>query len=96
MPGQRRSKDEWEQLLTEFNAVSENAADFCRARGISSSNFYKRRTSRATGSRPAFVAARRAAPPVSSVAVQINDVVIRCDTQTQVSWVSDLVTALRG
>ena len=96
MSGKRRSSDEWQRLLTEFEAGDESPAEFCRGRGISSSNFYKRRTAHTAVSSSAFVAARRAAPSAASVTVQVNEVVIRCDTQTPVAWVSDLVAALRG
>ncbi len=95
MAGQRRTKDEWHQLITEFESGNESAAIFCQSRGISTSNFYKQRTMRAAGSTSAFVTARRAAPSASLVAVQVDEVMIRCDTQTPVAWVSDLVAALR-
>lgn len=93
MSGKRRSSDEWRQLIADFESGAESASTFCRDRGISTSNFYKRRTTHAGGSPSAFVAARRAAPP-ASVTVQVNDVVIRCDTQTAVTWVAELVAVL--
>ena len=96
MVSKRRSNEEWQQLIAEFEAGSESGKAFCLRYGLSSSNFYKQR-SRYVGESPSsFVAARRVAPSTSLVAVQINDVVIRCDTQTPVAWVCDLVAALRG
>ncbi|MFK7976996.1 MAG: hypothetical protein AB8C02_12720 [Halioglobus sp.] len=100
MTGQRRSSNEWQQLLAEFDAGTETAATFCRSRGINSSNFYKRRMTRTRASSSAFVVARRAAPPSlqtsAPISVQINDVTIRCDSQVPVAWVSELAIALRG
>ena len=96
MAGKRRTKVEWEQLIAEFERGDENIKAFCLRHSLTPSNFYKRRSTRANASASAFVAARRAAPSASSVAVQIDEIVIRCDTQTPVTWVSALVTALRG
>ena len=100
MSGERRSSKEWQQLLTEFDAGTESAAEFCRSRGINNSNFYKRRMTRTRASSSAFAVARRVAPPShqtsAPISVQINDVTIRCDSQTPVAWVSDLVAAVRG
>lgn len=99
MSGPRRSSKEWQQLLAEFDAGTESAAEFCSSRGISSSNFYKRRSAR-TRTSSAFAVARRAAPasvqPLAPISVQINNVTIRCDSQTPVAWVRELATALRG
>lgn len=96
MPGKRRSSEEWQQLIAEFESGTENTTAFCSSRGISTSNFYKRRTARAGMLRSTFVVARRAAPPAAPVSVQFNDVTIRCDVQTPVAWVCDLVATLRG
>lgn len=96
MSGQRRTSEEWQTLFAEFETGNESAATFCQAHGISSSNFYKRRSQHLERSSSAFVTARRAAPAVSPVTIQINDAIIRCDTRTPVNWVSDLVAALRG
>jgi len=63
MQGQRRSSAEWEQLLSEFDAGSESAAEFCKRKDLKSSNFYKRLTARIAAS--SFAVARRAAPPAS-------------------------------
>lgn len=95
MAGQRRTKNEWKQLITEFEAGSEDATTFCCNRGISTSNFYKRRTGRSYNSSSTFVSARRVAPSVCALSVQVGEVVVRCDTQTPVGWVAELVTALR-
>lgn len=98
MPGQRRSSEEWEELLSEFDAGTETAAEFCRRKELKSSNFYKQRAARVGDSSPAFVVARRAAPsaPLSAapITVQVNDVIIRCDSQASVAWVSELVATL--
>ncbi len=96
MSGKRRWRDEWQQLLAEFDVGTESAAELCRRRSITSSNFYKRRAARNQASSSAFVLTRRAAPPSALSSGQINEVTIRCDTQTPVAWVSGLVTALHG
>jgi len=96
MAGKRRTQAEWQQLIAEFEAGNESATTFCRSRGISTSSFYKRRTGRAYNSPSAFVAARRAAPSVCALTVQVGEVVIRCDMQTSVTWIADLVAALRA
>lgn len=96
MAGRRRSSEEWQHLIDEFESGSESSKAFCLRHGLSPSSFYKRRSTRVSASPSAFVAARRAAPSVTPVTVQINDIVIRCDTQTPVAWVGDLVAALRG
>ena len=85
MSGQRRTSEEWQTLFAEFEAGSDNAATFCRARGISSSNFYKRRSQHLERSSSVFVTARRAAPAASPVTIQINDTIVRCDAQTPVN-----------
>lgn len=96
MAGQRRTSEEWQRLIDEFEAGSESSKAFCLRHSLSPSNFYKRRSTRVSASSSAFVPARRAEPPAALVNVQVNDVVIRCDTQTPVGWVSDLIAALRG
>lgn len=96
MASSSRSRDEWHEFITEFEAGSESVKTFCLRHGLSLSNFYKRRSTRVSASTSAFVAARRSAPPAAPVTVQINEVVIRCDTQTPVGWMSDLVVTLRG
>ena len=95
MAGKRRTKDEWQQLIAEFDASSDSPTTFLRSRGISTSNFYKQRTGRVYSAPSAFVAARRAAPSACVLTVQVGEVVIRCDTHTPVAWVADLVAALR-
>ena len=96
MAGQRRSSEEWQLLIDEFEASAESGKAFCLRHGLSPSNFYKRRSTYVGASPSAFVATRRATPSACPVTVQVNDVVIRCDTQTPVAWVSDLVATLRG
>ena len=96
MARQRRSSDEWQRLIEEFEAGSESSRAFCLRHSISPSNFYKRRSTRMNAPTPSFVEARRAAPPSCPVTVQVGDVAIRCDAQTPVVWVSALVAALRG
>jgi len=71
MAGKRRTKDEWQQLIAEFEAGDESPTIFCRSRGISMSNF-------------------------CALTVQVGETVIRCDTQTPVTWVAELVAALRA
>ena len=95
MARKRRSSAEWLQLLNEFEAGDESSKAFCLRHGISTSNFYKRRSTRVSAARPAFVAAQRAAPTSCPVTVQVGEVAIRCDTQTSITWVADLVTSLR-
>ena len=96
----RRTSDEWQELMTQFEASGESASVFCRSRGIGTSSFYKQRGSHASAS-PAFVVAQRVAPgptqgpTASQISVQISDVVIRCDAQTSVTWVSQLIEAVR-
>ena len=96
----RRTSEEWRELITQFETSGESATAFCRSRGISTSNFYKQRGRRASAS-SVFVVARRVAPAAtqgptaSQISVQISDVVIRCDAQTSVAWVSQLVEAVR-
>lgn len=92
----RRSNEEWQQLIAEFEAGSESGKAFCLRHALSSSNFYKQRSRYVSASPSSFVSARRVAPSTSLVTVQVNDIVIRCDMQTPVTWVCDLVAALRG
>jgi len=95
MARQRRTSEEWERLIAEYDAGDETIKAFCLRHALAPSNFYKRRQAR-TGALPsAFAKARRAAPPVSSVVIQVNEVTLRCDTQTSVAWVTELVDALR-
>lgn len=95
MAGKRRSSDEWDQLFDEFEAGDESGKAFCLRQGISTSNFHKRRSERVSASPSVFVAARRAAPSTCSVTLQVGEVAIHCDTQAPVTWLSDLVAALR-
>jgi len=96
MAGKRRTKDEWQQLIAEFEAGDESPTIFCRNRGISTSNFYKRRSGRVYSVPSSFVAAQRTAPSACVLTVQVGETVIRCDTQTPVTWVAELVAALRA
>ena len=95
MARQRRTSEEWERLIAEYENGDESIKAFCLRHAMTPSNFYKRRSARTDVPSAAFVKARRAAPPASAVAVQVNDVTIRCDTQTSVAWVNELVDALR-
>ena len=95
MLSKRRTSEDWERLITEYDAGNETIKTFCLRHELTPSNFYKRRQARTDAASSAFTKARRVAPPFSSVAVQVNDVTIRCDTQTSVAWVSELVNTLR-
>ena len=95
MARQRRTSEEWERLIAEYDAGDETIKAFCLRHALTPSNFYKRRQARSDVLPSAFAKARRATPPVSSVAVQVNEVTIRCDTQASVAWVTQLIDALR-
>jgi len=95
MPRQRRTSEEWERLIAEYEDGDESIKAFCLRHAMTPSHFYKRRNARTDVPSSAFAKARRAAPPASAVAVQVNEVTIRCDTQTSVAWVTELVDALR-
>lgn len=95
MLSKRRTSEDWERLIAEYDAGNETIKAFCLRHALTPSNFYKRRQAHTDAPSSAFAKARRAAPPVSSVAVQVNEVTIRCDTQTSVAWVTELVDALR-
>ena len=95
MARQRRTSEEWERLIAEYDASNETIKAFCLRHALAPSNFYKRRLARTGAPSSAFAKARRAAPPVSSVVIQVNEVTLSCDTQTSVAWVTELVDALR-
>ncbi len=50
MAGKRRTKVEWEQLIAEFERGDENIKAFCLRHSLTPSNFYKRRSTRASAS----------------------------------------------
>lgn len=95
MRGQRRTSAQWQQLLGEFEASGQTAKAFCKTRGISPSNFFKRRSAIKARNGSAFVATR-VNPGSSAITLQVEEVSIRCGVETSPVWLAQLVTALRA
>lgn len=91
----RRSESDWQKLITEFDSGSLTMAAFCTERNLNPGYFSKVRSRlRKTGAND-FVPIRVAAVK-SAVSIQVNDIVIRCESGTPAAWLRDLINALRG
>jgi len=91
----RRTGAQWQQLFAEFEASGETATSFCGTRGLSAGYFMKRRRQL----RPQGALASEFVPVRMShggrVVIQIGDVSIRSEAGVPVSWLRDLIVALR-
>jgi len=90
MSSKRRSRQEWRDLIARWQSSGVSATAFCAEHDINLAGFYKKRRELSTGSQFVPVRVRE-----QGVVVQVGEVGIRCSTATPVSWIADLVAALR-
>lgn len=90
----RRTKAEWQTLVTQFDTSGQSAKAFCLAQGISSSNFFKRRQEVRGSAASSFVPAKVTTGHTGTVVIQVSGATIRCDSNTPTAWLAELVDTL--
>lgn len=97
MRRRRKSNEEWQRLLAEFDRAGLTVAEFCQVHDVAKSSFHKRRSAAGgVKTSQSFVAAKLPRRSNPSVTIEVGDLTIRCDAQAPVDWLSGLVTALRS
>jgi hypothetical protein len=91
---QRRSPEQWQAIITDFESSGLSREAFCESRKLNLDYFGKRLrlATTATPLRSAFVPAR---VRTEGIGIELGDVTVRCTTATPVSWIADLAAALR-
>ena len=90
----RRSLEQWQAIIAEFERSGLGREDFCRVQKLNLDYFGKRLrlSKKSTPSRPAFLPVRVRS---EGIAIELGDVTVRCTTATPVAWIADLAAALR-
>jgi hypothetical protein len=94
MPGRRRNREAWSELLAEFAASQQTVETFCAEQGMSPGYFLKKRAQLKREKRTPFVRAK-VAVSADLLTVQIQDVQIRCTSNLSPVWLAELAAALR-
>lgn len=104
--GVRRSRDDWADVLAEFDASGETLAQFCAKRRIRPRTFswwrWRLRGGRHVGPESVRLVAvdlkptLPTTPPNRAVFVHVANVDVRVEIGTDVAYVADLVGALRS
>jgi hypothetical protein len=94
MPGRRRNREAWSELLAEFAASQQTVETFCAEQGMSPAYFLKKRAQLKREERTPFVRAK-VAVSADLLTVQIQDVQIRCTAELSPAWLAELAAALR-
>ena len=89
--GVSRSESEWEQLLSEQSVSGVTIKEFCRARGISKSSFYKQRMNKGSGKEFVELLPKST---TSSYEVIVNGVTVKIPSTECATRIADLVRAL--
>ena len=94
MPKQRRSPEQWQAIIAEYESSGLSRDEFCEARKLNLDYFGKRLrlSKKAKPSRPVFMPVHVRS---EGITVELGDVTVRCTTGTPVSWIADLAAALR-
>ena len=94
MPGSRRNREAWSELLAEFAATHQTVEAFCAERGMSPGYFLKKRAQLKREKHTPFVRAK-VAVSADLLTVQIQDVQVRCTAELSPAWLAELAAALR-
>jgi hypothetical protein len=91
---QRRSPEQWQAIIAEYETSGLSREEFCKARRLNLDYFAKRLrlSKKAKPSQPSFMPVRVRS---EGIAIELGDVTVRCTTGTPVPWIADLAAALR-
>ena len=93
----RRTAAQWAEICEAYEASGRTGTSFCAERELSTSYFYKRLKRWRASRSSAFVPVRVSKKVSNSapIAIEVDQLTIRCDASMPTSWVADLVKALR-
>lgn len=95
MASRRRTQDQWQAVIHDFQASELSGVEYCRREGINTKSFYRAKS--AYSSKPSsksFIQARPRVVSSAEIVLVLENCKIQCSSDVSPQWIAELVNTL--